>query len=58
MAWSLLSGHYCDPEDVVAGYCRVCDTIWNRNESDWDLTKKALKGVDVRNSKGERFPLL
>ena len=58
MGWSLLSGHYCDPEYVVAGHCPRCGTEWNKNDSDWDLTKKALRGTDVRNEKGERFPLL
>ena len=58
MGWSFLRGHYCDPAAVRSGYCSKCKTTWTYTESNWQLTKSALKGNDVRNEKGERFPLI
>lgn len=58
MAWSLFRGHYCDAAAVRGGYCKKCRTTWTYTESDWELTKSALKGNDVRGVDGERPPLI
>jgi len=58
MAYSIIRGHYCDASAVRAGYCSECDTTWQRNDSEWDLTKKALKGIEIRGPNGERLPLI
>lgn len=58
MAWSLLRGHTCDPADVVKGYCGSCGTTWTRNDDEWDLTKKGLRGVDIRDINGRPLPLI
>ena len=51
-------GHSCDPGDVRRGYCRECGTKWNYNKSNWELTKLALKGVEIRGDDGKRPSLI
>lgn len=55
MGWSLFRGHYCEPEDVRRGSC-PCGTTWTRRETDHTIAD-GLSGRDIRNDKGERYPL-
>jgi len=57
MGWSLLGGHYCEPDAVRKGSCPVCGTTWSRSTDEWDHTMKGLRGVDIRDENGERYPL-
>jgi primosomal protein N' len=58
MAYGILRGHYCDPDQVVSGKCNECGTTWTYTTSEWQITKSALKGNDVRDANGNILPLL
>lgn len=53
--WSLF-GHRCDPSDVRQGSCPHCGTTWTK-VSDLQINISGLKGRDVRDENGERYPL-
>jgi hypothetical protein len=58
MAYTIWGGHSCDAAAVRAGYCPDCKTPWTKNYSEWDLTKKALTGIEIRDENGEKLPLI